>query len=689
MLSGCVLQRKQLGKNRPFRFFLILSIFFFNCLLLPSISCAKDETSAVSLNADVLEYNPENKCYEASGDVEIARQGNRLTADKLTYHEADGAIEAQGKVLLRDSNGSRIEAEQANYNLSTGRGQIDSARLVYDGRFFVNGKKFEKVGDKEYRIEGSAFTSCPGDQPDWNFSARNLTVTLGGFAEGRNVFFHLKGIPVLYFPYLVYPVVNERQSGFLVPDLRYSSRHGVRIELPFYLVLGRHMDLTLLSDYRSETGWREEVEFRYLLASVGSGLVRGAYAHSLAHSPDTGYFFWRHLGQVAGGLRLSADVEYAEDSLYFNLYGDERADYNRDAVYSTVALQKNLNLLNGTLLGHWTEDLRDNGMDAVQHQPELDLQLIRARLGYLPVYLDVAANAVNWTKEQEGQRFLLHPALRMNLPFSGLFLQSQIDWHHFWYRWKDGSNSYQGGALSLESTLSSRWNRQYQWYGAKVESFQHQLEPIVSYFFAGDQAPDVDTFYDLHEETEYRNHLRFMLRQRLTGKLPVGMGRYRYQEWLRLDLFADVALAPRRSGQKDHLEYLSLDSLWQPVADSFLDIEANWSVERKELADFAVAVDVNSLSYVHYILDYRFSRDDLDYIGTEIDLDLTATVNISGRYRHNLEDDAVLEKQLSVMYRGKCWSLSVSLRERGKTSDRDEDRDIRFDFRLTGLGDSG
>ena len=69
------------------------------------------------------------------------------------------------------------------------------------------------------------FTTCGFDHPDWTFKAKDVDLTVGGYATASNTTFSVLGHPLLYIPWGVFPVKTERQSGFLLPDSR-DFEHG-------------------------------------------------------------------------------------------------------------------------------------------------------------------------------------------------------------------------------------------------------------------------------------------------------------------------------------------------------------------------------------------------------------------------------------------------------------------------------
>ena len=45
------------------------------------------------------------------------------------------------------------------------------------------------------------------------------------------------GVPLVYLPWVSFPLGNERKSGFLYPVLTNSKAYGYGIEVPYYFAL--------------------------------------------------------------------------------------------------------------------------------------------------------------------------------------------------------------------------------------------------------------------------------------------------------------------------------------------------------------------------------------------------------------------------------------------------------------------
>jgi len=229
---------------------------------------ASDE---LRIKADTIGYNARKDSYTATGKVRIDWQGSTMFADSVSLLQKGVMASADGNVLVRKDDNT-IQGDSAFLNLETGKGEINNGRLfIPQGNFRISGKKMEKTGPDDYRIENGSFTTCDGDAPSWKFSAAQLDVTREKYAVGRHAVFYIKDVPLLYIPYMVYPVREERMSGFLLPVIKNSTKRGFQFGIPYYLAISPSQEATVYLDVMTKRGVGTGVDYRYMMRSGARG----------------------------------------------------------------------------------------------------------------------------------------------------------------------------------------------------------------------------------------------------------------------------------------------------------------------------------------------------------------------------------------------------------------------------------
>jgi LPS-assembly protein len=217
---------------------------------------------------------------EARGLVDLRVAGMRIQADKADVYEdtqPDGSVKrrvvAEGNVVFirgeERLSGDRVEMDDA------GHGFFENAVGFVEPGVFVEGRRVERVDDRTYRVLGGKFTSCAQPSPRWGFTASNARIDVDDKVVAKNAIFKVKGVPVLYTPYLYYPIRKDgRSTGFLFPHFGYSSYRGFEVGTAFFWAMGRSVDQTLYADSYSKIGFGFGHELRWAEQSPSRGTFR-------------------------------------------------------------------------------------------------------------------------------------------------------------------------------------------------------------------------------------------------------------------------------------------------------------------------------------------------------------------------------------------------------------------------------
>ncbi|MEE9607222.1 MAG: LPS assembly protein LptD [Myxococcota bacterium] len=242
------------------------------------------------LTADVLEYEAARDLYIASGSVRI-RQGERtLTADWVAFNNTSGRGVASGNVVFVDDEDT-LRAHFAEFNVLTLEGVIFDGSFVSErGDFHAEAAVITKRGDRTYGFEEGTFSTChcPDDGPDpWQIKAEKADLEVDGYGTARNTTVEVLGVPVVWLPWMIYPVKTRRQTGFLLPELSVGSRNGVTVGLPFFWAARENLNLTVTPRYLTKRGPKAEIEAEFVLGEESKGDLFGAYLYDHDIDADT------------------------------------------------------------------------------------------------------------------------------------------------------------------------------------------------------------------------------------------------------------------------------------------------------------------------------------------------------------------------------------------------------------------
>jgi len=283
-----------------------------------------------TLVADEVTYDSERDIYEATGNVRITQAGGGvLTTDWIVFSGTTRTGVATGDVRVVDEQNT-VRAEFVAVDLDSTvsvavRGSLDNPQPG----FAVRGEVIERTGVDTFHIEQGSFTTCrcppEAERRPWEIDVAEADLELGGYAVGRDLWFKMFDIPVLYLPWLVFPVKTERQTGFLIPGFAQSSRNGTELSLPFFWAIGESVNLTLEPQWISRRGWKPTALFEFVAGENGYGdggvsilpSDRKVEADPDAFFSDNRWAYWlRHEQPLAPGVRLGLDVNEISDNEY-------------------------------------------------------------------------------------------------------------------------------------------------------------------------------------------------------------------------------------------------------------------------------------------------------------------------------------------------------------------------------------
>jgi hypothetical protein len=180
--------------------------------------------------------------------VTVEYQDMKLTARKVHADTAKKIVIAEGDVVF-EQGGTRMTGSRLDLDLNDKVGVLTDGKVDLEGGLHLKGARLAKVGPRSFTLADGTLTACEGEKPAWFFSLSSGRVTLEDYARLKNVTFHLGGVPLLYTPYLLWPAMRDRASGFLTPGLGYNSSRGGYLGLSYFWALGRSWDSTFSADF--------------------------------------------------------------------------------------------------------------------------------------------------------------------------------------------------------------------------------------------------------------------------------------------------------------------------------------------------------------------------------------------------------------------------------------------------------
>ncbi len=683
-----------------------------------------ERDSAKFLEADHIVSDADRNVV-ATGDVTLRQRGAIIRADRVDYRDAEQALVATGAVKL-ERDGDVAAGPRLNYHLADGTGDMDSPVFEFpkrpERRVASRGQASRAVleGDQRSRLYQAEYTSCPVPRDDWFIRVRELELdTLRNIGTAYNTTVFFLGVPILYSPYLSFPLDNRRKTGFLAPTFGTSARSGFEMSLPYYWNLAENYDATLTPKVLTRRGVQLGAEFRYLSPSM-SGEVEGEFLpHDRVAERDRSFMGLRHAQQLGHGFSFGVNAQKVSDDAYF-----------RD-LSTRIALTSQTNLPRDAVFAYndntWSASARALGYQTLQDPLGPPIPIPYNILPQLLAYGSRQnVNGFDWQFAGDfsnfrhpvlvnGQRLIAYPSIAYPLRRSYGYVIPKLGYHFTHYN-LDNNNATgldaQNRGLPIASLDSGLFfERPTKWGG---NAFVQTLEPRLFYldvpFKDQSRLPNFTTaeadfnFQRFFSENRFvggdrigdANQLTMAVTSRLiesaTGleRFKAGIGQVYYFRPPRVTL-GDTPLPSKTS---DILGYassqmsrsVSLDAAWQYTPN----------LQRSEKITVGARYSPEPGSVVNAA--YRYVRGNVDSADPsrqgiqQVDLSTQwpVTRNLSGlaRWNWSTRDRKLLEGLAGFEYNAGCWQVRA-VAHRFITATQQYSTSFQIQLELAGLSRIG
>ena len=280
-----------------------------------------DEPDRLEISAGQVDLSREDG-VDFFGRVEFRYGERSITAEGATYDRETGRARIQGTVTYQDPDvtvyGQDAEVDTEDEEVYFVNAGFDLPRRPARG----SAEAISITNEDILTLSGLRFTTCPMDNTDWELMADEMALDIDeGFGTVRGVKLEFKGVPILYAPWLTFPIDDRRKSGFLTPQFSQRDRVGLDISAPYYFNLAPNYDLTLEPRYMALRGLQLNTEFRYLTPS-SEGQLELDYLHSDREVNLRRHrLALQHRASFADRWRMLTNLEDISDPAFFEDLG--------------------------------------------------------------------------------------------------------------------------------------------------------------------------------------------------------------------------------------------------------------------------------------------------------------------------------------------------------------------------------
>ncbi|MEX2499021.1 MAG: LPS assembly protein LptD [Wenzhouxiangellaceae bacterium] len=653
---------------------------------------------------------PGNAPMRFSDNVELIHGDQNLKTDLLIYDPDTGEVLAPGWLEYSDAL-VRLRAGSARYNTESSAGQFNEVRYYIAGAAGAGNAGVILMTDESHaQVQRFDFTTCDVEDPDWQLKAGDVKLDFErSVGTARNARLEFKGVPILYSPWLSFPLNDERKTGFLYPQFGSSSDNGIDLAAPWYWNIAPNQDATLTPRLIGDRGFMLGSEYRFLTRRQ-AGTFNFDY---LPDDDDDGRDNSdRWLGRIRHQARLAPNWS---SRLNFNRVSDEDyfLDLGNDLDSSAIQFLRS----DFSITGRGTFWQMQTTFDTFQ---VLDRDVREEREPYdrlprvefdadwpLPAGLTMSLNseAVYFDRSEgvTGLRLDALPELALRVVRPGWFFEPALGLRATAYNLDDSESgddsparvqpifSLDGGLVFERRTASGRLQT---------------LEPRAFYLYVPgreqDDLPLFDTreltfsFAQLFQTNRFSGADRQMDANQMTLALTSRLlddenGRSIVDASVgQIFFFDDPNVGLRDEQRQSRSVSASVGEInWRPSTRFLVSAGLQWDAEDNETDVAAFGLRWKGQDARQVQIGYRFRRDSVDQIDIRGRYPITRNLNLISRFDFSFRDSTALELLGGIEYESCCWAIRASIRR--YIRDRESDKRTAFfiELHLKGLGSLG
>ena len=674
--------------------------------------------------AELLQSDPDDPRIDITSDEgELGRAGDATLTGNVRIRVGQRLLTADGAEIDAEARSVRLtgQVEYLDPQLHVrgrggeyrgGMGDFDGAEFELPERSVRGAATAVRLrGESVIDLEGVSFTACPAGREDWFLRAGQISIDQKTrVGTGHDVRLEFLGVPILYTPWLTFPVGDQRKSGLLFPSIGTSNRTGTQIAIPYYWNLAPNYDATLTSRLFFSRGLRLDPEFRYLTERSAGRFSAEYLFHDSDYGDARGYAQLEHATRLRPMARFRVDAAHATDTSYFEDYGigfegtsitflDRLAELRQDTTHWSFS---------GRLRDY---QVLDQGLPD-DEDPYTQLPRLLALGSWNDLrggmHAGLRAEAVYFSSDvrADGARVDLEPVLGWRRDGRGAYVEASGAWRATAYALRDTAPGVDDSPVRSLPVLSAGTGLVLERSAGSHGQRRQTLEPRLMYLYVPyrdqDELPVFDTALpDLNLVQLFRTN-RYVGADRVgdANQLNVGVTSRL------LDAAGGRQFLSATLGQAFYFEDPRVVLPGEPLRDratsdliAELELAAfqNWNARlayqwnpdqsRTEYSDVRVQYRPAPDRVVNAA--YRFRNDLLEQVDVSAAWPFAAKWRGFARWVYSLQEEKTLDQFVGLEYGSCCWALRVVTRRFLSSRTGDIDTSIGLQLELKGLSSVG
>jgi LPS-assembly protein len=296
-------------------------------------------TGPIDVTADKSEFGVADSKGSLSGNV-IVRQGAReIRTDQAQLDRDSGSVQTQGQIDYSDPL-VHVTGASGQYSQASGADFTGAQFTLKQRAARGTAQDMALSPDGVLSMKGVTFTTCPVNDNAWQLKADSVVLdTRSKIGTGRDAQIDFMGVPLLYLPWLSFPLSSERKSGFLFPTIGTTSYGGGQLSLPYYFNILPNLDFTFEPTEYLKSGPDVGGDVRWLTANQHGELDWNYLPYDQVFGGSRNRLRLSDVADLTQDWRLTVNAQEVSDAFYFEDYsqgpeGASTAFLERSALFS-------------------------------------------------------------------------------------------------------------------------------------------------------------------------------------------------------------------------------------------------------------------------------------------------------------------------------------------------------------------
>ncbi len=460
------------------------------------------------------------------------QQGMRSIVAPIVDLEIDSGMANFDNGIEITSPGILLRGEEATLETGNNLLRVGEPRMFFrDSGIRLKAESMSQEADSDLILSKAQISTCDPLTDTWSLTASRMRIdddAKKGVA--RNLVLRLRGIPILYTPFMPIPMSTQQKGGFSFPSVGFSSEDGLELGLPYEFSWSDENSLSVTPRVISKrgAGFKAVASFgdTWHKTEIAGGYVyrdrlfNGNLSREEYYRNSEGYENLRfvgvdrwsgrisHQGQL-GYFETEVDHNFISDQDYFRDVSSSYSGIDRDALSKYARVGFSYHEFKLSVLTRDFEIIDPISRPGYRLEPEFAMEYDSELAGSIDMNLSYrSAKFSNSSEYFDGQGLSQvqrdHFEANFSVPFRNRLGIAKIEtgYRYSHYDLEDGEEALANGSKNSLSRgigffsfdLATYFEKEVTWWGQElIHSFEPQAYYLVQEYQDQSSIPLLDT----------------------------------------------------------------------------------------------------------------------------------------------------------------------------------------------------